>query len=89
MQNQLNTQRRRMHRRTRPTKRLASVHDLKEGLDMVEERPAASWAWSSQGEIYVQYTADALTSSYCTLDDTGGCVSGAVNKRAASTASKG
>ena len=37
--------------------RLASeVHDLKEGLDMVEEKARSELGMVKQGEIYVQYT---------------------------------
>ena len=37
--------------------RLASeVHDLKEGLDMVEEKAPSELGMVKQGEIYVQYT---------------------------------
>ena len=57
MQNQLNTQKTANAQANEANERLASeVHDLKEGLDMVEEKARSELGMVKQGEIYVQYT---------------------------------
>ncbi|MCO5112043.1 MAG: septum formation initiator family protein [Burkholderiaceae bacterium] len=57
MQNQLNTQKTANAQADEANERLASeVHDLKEGLDMVEEKARSELGMVKQGEIYVQYT---------------------------------
>lgn len=57
MQNQLNTQKTANAQANEANERLTSeVHDLKEGLDMVEEKARSELGMVKQGEIYVQYT---------------------------------
>ena len=57
MQNQLNTQKTANAQANEANERLASeVHDLKEGLDMVEEKARSELGMVKQGDIYVQYT---------------------------------
>ncbi len=57
MQNQLNTQKTANAQANEANERLASeVHDLKEGLDMVEKKARSELGMVKQGEIYVQYT---------------------------------
>ena len=64
MQNQLNTQKTANARANEANERLASeVHDLKEGLDMVEEKARSSWAWSNKARSTSSTPADALTSA--------------------------
>ncbi|MGB3450555.1 MAG: septum formation initiator family protein [Giesbergeria sp.] len=57
MQSQLDEQKAANARAGEANERLASeVHDLKEGLDMVEEKARSELGMVKQGEIYVQYT---------------------------------
>ena len=57
MQSQLDEQKAADARAGEANERLASeVHDLKEGLDMVEEKARSELGMVKQGEIYVQYT---------------------------------
>ena len=57
MQSQLDEQKAANARAGEANERLASeVHDLKEGLDMVEEKARSELGIVKQGEIYVQYT---------------------------------
>ncbi len=56
-QSQLDEQKAANARAGEANERLASeVHDLKEGLDMVEEKARSELGMVKQGEIYVQYT---------------------------------
>jgi len=58
MQRQINDQKAANAQARQTNERLASeVHDLKEGLDMVEEKARNELGMVRQGEIYVQYTA--------------------------------
>jgi cell division protein FtsB len=58
MRQQISAQKAANAQASQTNERLASeVHDLKEGLDMVEERARNELGMVKQGEIYVQYTA--------------------------------
>ena len=57
MQRQINDQKAANAQASQANARLASdVHDLKEGLDMVEDKARNELGMVKQGEIYVQYT---------------------------------
>ena len=57
MQRQINDQKAANAQASQANERLASeVHDLKEGLDMVEDKARNELGMVKQGEIYVQYT---------------------------------
>ena len=57
MQRQINDQKVANAQASQANERLASeVHDLKEGLDMVEDKARNELGMVKQGEIYVQYT---------------------------------
>ena len=57
MQRQINDQKAANVQASQANERLASeVHDLKEGLDMVEDKARNELGMVKQGEIYVQYT---------------------------------
>ena len=57
MQRQINDQKVANAQASQANERLAlEVHDLKEGLDMVEEKARSELGMVKQGEIYVQYT---------------------------------
>ena len=57
MQQQINDQKAANVQASQANERLASeVHDLKEGLDMVEDKARNELGMVKQGEIYVQYT---------------------------------
>ena len=60
MQSQLDEQKAANARAGEANERLASeVHDLKEGLDMVEEKARNELGMVKPGEIYVQFTPRA------------------------------
>ena len=57
MQRQINDQKVANAQASQANERLAlEVHDLKEGLDMVEDKARNELGMVKQGEIYVQYT---------------------------------
>ena len=58
MQQHINDQKAANAQASQDNARLASeVHDLKEGLDMVEDKARNELGMVKQGEIFVQYTA--------------------------------
>jgi cell division protein FtsB len=58
MRQQISAQKAANAQASQTNERLTSeVHDLKEGLDMIEERARNELGMVKQGEIYVQYTA--------------------------------
>ena len=57
MQRQIEAQKAANAQASQANERLASeVHDLKEGLDMVEDKARGELGMVKQGEIYVQFT---------------------------------
>lgn len=63
MQSQIEAQKAANAQASQANERLASeVHDLKEGLDMVEEKARNELGMVKPGEIYVQFTPPAKAS---------------------------